>query len=166
VSGSWPRHHVGEIIYRDADRFAIGDIDGDARPDLVVTEEISRSPYRPAHLFWFKRPVDPKNAGWMRTTVMDGFTLKSMDLADMDRDGDLDIITGEHRGTLKVLIWENDGRGSFVAHTVDAGKESHLGARVFDLDEDGDFDILSIGWDTPEYLHLWRNDAPRGGGTR
>jgi hypothetical protein len=164
-SGSWPRHHVGAIIYRDADRFAIGDIDGDGRPDLLVTEEISREPYQPAHLFWFKQPAVPKSVGWMRTTLMEGFTLKSMDIADMDRDGDMDIITGEHRGTLKVVIWENDGRGRFVAHLVDAGKESHLGARVFDLDEDGDLDILSICWDTPEYLHLWRNDA-LGGGTR
>jgi hypothetical protein len=102
----------------------------------------------------------------MRTTVMEGYTLKSMDLADMDRDGDLDNITGKHRGTLTVVIWEDDGRGSFVAHLVDAGKESHLGARVFDLDEDGDLDILSICWDTPEYLHLWRNNALKDGGIR
>jgi hypothetical protein len=160
-SGNWTRYPVGEIVYRDADRFAIGDVDGDARPDILVTEEISRSPYQPAHLYWFKRPADPKSAGWMRTTVMEGYTLKSMDLADLDRDGDLDVITGEHRGTLKVVIWENDGRGHFAAHPVDTGKESHLGARLFDLDGDGDLDILSICWDTYQTLHLWRNDALR-----
>jgi hypothetical protein len=83
-----------------------------------------------------------------------------MDVADMDADGDYDIITGEHRGTGKVVVWRNAGNGSsWVAHVVSIGRESHLGARVVDLDDDGDREIVSIAWDHYQYLHLWRNNA-------
>ena len=80
-------------------------------------------------------------------------------MADIDRDGDYDVITAEHRGTKKLQIFENNGKGtSWREHIVSTGKESHLGARVADMDNDGDLDILSIAWDDHMYLHLWRND--------
>jgi hypothetical protein len=27
------------------------------------------------------------------------------------------------------------------------------------LDQDGDLDVVSIAWDEPGTIHLWRNDA-------
>ncbi|SJM32202.1 hypothetical protein BQ8482_250087 [Mesorhizobium delmotii] len=36
--------------------------------------------------------------------------------------------------------------------------ESHLGARAVDLDGDGDREFVSIGWDAPKDIHVWRND--------
>ena len=87
-------------------------------------------------------------------------SMNSLDAADIDRDGDIDLVTGEHKGPAqKVEIWQNDGKGQFKAHLVDQGKESHLGTRLFDLDNDGDLDIISIAWDEAENVHVWRNDA-------
>ena len=54
---------------------------------------------------------------------------------------------------------ENDGQGRLREHVIDHGKESHLGTLLFDLDGDGDLDILSVAWDEYRFLHLWRNDA-------
>jgi hypothetical protein len=42
---------------------------------------------------------------------------------------------------------------------VDSGKESHLGARLVDLNRDGLLDIVSIAYDNFQTLHLWRNTA-------
>lgn len=144
------------------DRFAIADINGDGRNDIVVTEEMG--PAVPeANTYWFEQPANPTAPEWPRHTVATQFTTNAMDVADIDRDGDPDIITGEHRGTKKVIIWENPGDGSsWTPHLVSEGKESHLGARVVDLDGDGDLDIVSICWDAFQDLHLWRNDARAG----
>ena len=88
--------------------------------------------------------------------------MNSMDAADFDKDGDIDISLAEHRGTERIQVWENDGAGSFTVHEVGSGRESHLGARAFDLDADGDPDLVSIAYDDYTKLHLWRNDSPSG----
>ncbi|HRX86528.1 MAG TPA: PKD domain-containing protein, partial [Phycisphaerae bacterium] len=99
---------------------------------------------------------------WTRHTIVTQYTTNSMDVADMDHDGDIDIITQEHRGTKKLQIWDNDGCGNFAERIVDTGVEGHLGARVADLDHDGDLDIFSIAFDAYSDLYLWRNDNGSG----
>lgn len=156
-TNNWENGLIGQT--QDwADRVVVTDIDGDARLDVVVTDENGRS--EGAGTFWFKQPTDPTAGGWQRHKAFDQASTNSMDAADINGDGDIDIITGEHKGKLRTTIWVNQGKGtSWDAHVVDDGKESHLGTRVFDLDEDGDLDIISIAWDEYEYLHVWRNDS-------
>jgi hypothetical protein len=157
-AADWTAYAIGRTE-QWCDRVAIADMNADGRPDVIVTEE---TPLKHAGVYWFEHPGDPKQA-WRRHTVATQYTTNSMDVADMDGDGDPDIVTGEHRGTRKLAVWENLDRGArFAERLVSAGRESHLGARVFDLDGDGDLDILSIAWDSYPYLHLWRNDAVRG----
>jgi hypothetical protein len=81
-----------------------------------------------------------------------------MDTADVDGDGDVDLVLAEHRGNLRIAIWANDGTGTFTEKVIGQGHESHLGGRLVDLDGDGDLDIVSIAWDKSEQVHLWRND--------
>jgi hypothetical protein len=56
-------------------------------------------------------------------------------------------------------ILENDGSGTFSQHLIHTGIESHLGARLFNLDGDGDSDIVNIGYADWQYLYIWRNDG-------
>ena len=156
--GAWLLHHVGMTVYF-ADRVKVADLNKDNKPDIIVTEERWPQP-EGACVHWFEQPALPKTGVWMRNTIVTQNTSNNLDLADMDKDGDFDIITAEHRGSKKMQIWENVQNATFwVEHVVSTGKESHLGAQVFDLDRDGDLDILSIAWDGYPFLHLWRNDA-------
>lgn len=164
-SAYWPEYIVGEVVPSGGgqypDRVKAADLNGDGRVDIVCTEEISSDP---ASTYWFEAPADPTEVPWTRHTIVTQYTTNSMDIADMDNDGDIDLITQEHRGTEKLQVWENDGCGNFTERLIDSGKEGHLGARVADLDQDGDYEIFSIAFDSYQYLHLWRNDNGPGTG--
>jgi hypothetical protein len=162
--GGWKQHAIGMVTLW-ADRFEIADLNNDGMLDVVVADELCCPGEKPiVHLYWFEQFSYYKGQRhWQRHSIVQQYSMNSLDAADIDRDGDIDLITGEHKGPAeKVEIWENDGRGQFTARLVDTGKESHLGTQLHDLDGDGDLDIISIAWDESENVHLWRNDAVVG----
>ncbi|MBN1290366.1 MAG: VCBS repeat-containing protein [Candidatus Latescibacteria bacterium] len=157
-SADWKIYIVGETI-RFADRFEIADLNGDGLADVIVTEERWPEP-EDAHVFWFEQQYNVNKRTWVRHTISTQNTSNNLDIADMDGDGDIDIITAEHRGSKKLQIWENNDRGNtWTEHVLSVGKENHLGARVSDINNDGDLDIIGIAWDDYQFLHLWRNDT-------
>ncbi len=153
----WVKHPVGMVI-NAADRFEITDFNGDGKGDIAVSEEMWPGLEPLANLFVFFNPG--KGTKWERTKLFTGFSLNNLDAGDLDNDGDVDLITIEHKGKeFRRLLFENDGKGNFKMSTPDRGHESHLGARLADLDSDGDLDVVSIAWDNYKFLHAWRNDA-------
>jgi hypothetical protein len=156
-SGDWQLHPVGQTI-GSVDRVAVADLNGDAKADIIVTDDRLPKSER-ASIFWFERVAKPEAGNWHRHTIATQYVTNSLDVADLNRDGNIDIIAAEQRGTKKVRVWENVARATqWQKSVVDTGKESYLGARAFDLDNDGDRDIVSIAWDEYDRLHLWRND--------
>lgn len=155
----WPRNEIGATEPLDVDRIETADIDGDGRTDVVVTQELVADVRPNASLYWFRQPADATSARWPRQRLLTEYSLNSLDAADVDGDGDVDLVTGEHKGPhLRLQLLENNGYGRFLVREIDRGKESHLGALAVDLDADGDRDIVSIAWDRYQDLHLWRND--------
>ncbi len=157
-SGNWN----GTLISKDVkvpDRIVVADINGDNLMDVVVSEE--RHPERKpdANVSWYENPGSDKNSVWEKHIVYTGYSLNSMDVADIDDDGDMDISANELIETKKFLLFENNGQGKFTEHLIDSGKDMHLGSRFFDLDNDGDLDIAGPSWNSYKKLHLWRNDA-------
>lgn len=153
--GDWARYDIGRTKHA-TDRVEAADLDGDGRLDVIVAEERYPGKEPDANLWIFLQRED----GWKRELLVEQFSMNNLDVADLDADGDVDIITAEHKGpSLSLQVWLNSGAARFDRHEIDQGRESHLGARTYDMDGDGDLDIVSIGWDQHSIVHLWRNDA-------
>ncbi|UCG95502.1 MAG: VCBS repeat-containing protein, partial [archaeon] len=71
-------------------------------------------------------------------------------VADLDQDGDLDLVEGTVFGTK--YWYENDGSESFTAHSISAGGNLKY-IRVADLDQDGDLDIIQGNSNQPNYWY-------------
>lgn len=136
---------------------ALGDLDGDGDPDLVVGNLGSDVLLRnegDAHF------GDVTATHWPTAVVSATYSLA---LGDVDADGDLDAFLGT--STVNRLH-RNDGQGSF--DDVTATQLPHLAvegdscaAAFGDLDEDGDLDLLvgNAGFVTRRQNRLLRNDG-------
>jgi hypothetical protein len=162
-SSNWNVFTIGTFPEADwIDRCEAVDLNGDGRADLIATEE-NQSGSPDALAVWWEQPAtSPTNGSWTRRTITTRYTLNSMDVADVDKDGDPDVVLAEHQGAKRISVFANNGTGTFTEFAVGAGKENHLGGRLLDLDGDGDLDLAGIAYNDSSYLHVWRNDSPGG----
>ncbi|MBW2528245.1 MAG: VCBS repeat-containing protein [Deltaproteobacteria bacterium] len=145
---SWSMQTVSSVG-GSPDRNRLADVDGDGRLDAVVGfEAISVA----GTLAWYQQPSS-LGSDWAETVIADDVIgPMSVDVADLDDDGDVDVVVGEHNlanpDEAALWVFENvDGAGSsWRRHWVYTGDEHHDGAQLADLDGDGDLDIVSIGW--------------------
>lgn len=157
ANGSYTPHNFGSVTEGMEDRNDLADVDGDGDLDAVVALEEGQD------VQLFKNPLsnggNPEGS-WIRSRigVVDGQGF-SMDTGDIDRDGDPDVVIGEHKGASqnRLLILENNGTASnWPMHVIDRQPanviDHHDGSQLVDLDGDGDLDIISIGWNNPK---LW-----------
>ncbi|MEM8903743.1 MAG: VCBS repeat-containing protein, partial [Actinomycetota bacterium] len=130
----------------EPDRVALADVDGDGDLDGVVgfgEDGVGR-------VRWYEQGDDPA-APWAERVIDDlgDANALSLDVGDVDGDGDPDVVVGEHTNPstdgLRTLVYENRG-GTFVARVIEAGDEHHDGTQLVDLDGDGDLDLVTIGW--------------------
>lgn len=164
LTSEWTMHVVGETPPW-ADRVALVDVNRDGRLDLVCTIERQATTIADA-LFWFEAPASVREP-WTRHLIARHRSLNSMSAA-ADGKG-TGIVVAEHTDLQKsqgapdnlTLVYRTaDGGRRWVPEVVERGPHSsHLGAHVVDLDNDGVKEILSLGWNQYQTLHLWSRTA-------
>ena len=121
---------------------ATGDIDNDGDMDIVLTE---LNPQLNAGFYCLMND----GSGFLTRRKCGGTSqASSLELSDMDNDGDLDaIVGGMNRNLFTGIVW-NDGLGNFISYDTTPfkqHKDTYEGVpevSVSDLDNDGDMDIV------------------------
>jgi len=117
---------------------AVGELNGDAQPDLVVANEEGDT----VTLFFGNGDLT-----FPTTSSLDvGSFPKGVAVADFDRDGNADIATsGNFDDKVSVLL--GDGTGSFVPAVDFVVGAGPVGVVAVDIDEDGKPDIVTANGD-------------------
>jgi hypothetical protein len=140
---------------QQASRHSLVDMDGDGDLDAAIGFAHSPTDRR---VSWYEHPADPA-AAWPHHLVgyLDKGFAESMDVVDIDFDGDFDVIVGEYNvhylatgseeRPASLWIFENKGDGAnWERQLVYFGDSHYQSSQAVDIDGDGDLDILAKGW--------------------
>ena len=121
----------------------ITDMDGDG--DLDVVGSSSYDDTASHHVFWFENTDGQATFGQLPASIIDtGRAPRYMDSADLDRDGDMDLIVPLQLEDEIVLIENTDGFGTITTSVVLAtGLTEVERILVGDVDGDSDDDIVA-----------------------
>ncbi|WP_223551922.1 VCBS repeat-containing protein [Aestuariivivens sp. NBU2969] len=153
-------------------RVSIGDYDNDGDLDLFVGGRVKPGFYgRPVNSYLLENISDKGKIQFKDVTkdvmseVLEHTMVTSSTWADMDKDGDQDLLVANEWGTIELFI--NDS-GTFSNKTKEYGLAEHIGwwsaIEVNDIDNDGDLDIIAgnlgqnykykASFEKPFYLYL------------
>lgn len=161
-AGFWFEHKQGKtfIPHKISDRHlvrcAAGQLIAGGHPEVVLGPGDGTG-----SLEWFHYDGKEWIAHRLKDFIDHGH---SIGLADFDNDGNIDIFTAEMRlnngnPDAKAWIFFNNGDGTFEEKVIVKAYGWHE-SRPFDLDGDGDTDILGkpYNWDAPR-LDIWLNQT-------
>lgn len=148
----WTRQSVSQTFQNSHEVFSI-DIDKDGDCDIL-----SASSDQHTIAIWYNDSGSPIT--WTRQTVgISEHLAKSVHAADIDNDGDVDLVSAAILSNV-VAFWKNDG-GSPISWSRNVVDNNFLGAHrveIIDIDSDGLNDILGAGY-TGNVVAWWRNDG-------
>lgn len=167
-SGQWVEHPIAlggpeEGKSEHTANILVHDVNGDGKNDLVTSS---------AHrygIYWYEQVREGNEIKFRRHLIDNTWTqAHALTLADLDGDGDLDLVTGKrfmaHNGgdpgafdPLGLYWYEFEGKPQprFIKHaiTFNEGISAGLNIPVVDLDGDGDLDIVVTGkWGGPVWF--------------
>lgn len=167
-SGQWVEHPIAlggpeEGKSEHTANILVHDVNGDGKNDLIASS---------AHrygIYWYEQVREGSEIKFRRHLIDNTWTqAHALTLADLDGDGDLDLVTGKrfmaHNGgdpgefdPLGLYWYEFEGKPEphFIKHaiTFNEGIGAGLNIPVVDLDGDGDLDIVVTGkWGGPVWF--------------
>lgn len=169
LTGEWQRETLNERWHNqtgdwsaNGTKNAVADMDGDGSPEVFITHS-ERAGYP---LAMYSRSGD---GTWSETIILDSIpAAHTLQLFDMDLDGDMDIVTGINKGRavnlnvdhFEVMVLVNNGDGTFEQEVL--AEDGIYNGRVADFEGDGDYDIFRLPEHQAKELYLMEN-MTRGG---
>ena len=128
------------------------DMDGDGDLDIVAaafTDNI---------ISWYENDGAASPSWTTHDVVTNANGVRTIYVADIDNDGDLDIVAGLF-GNKAITWYENNGAASsWTTHTVDTNSNGVVGVHVADLDADGYLDIIGA-WEVDDEIKWYKNNG-------
>ncbi|NNE00358.1 MAG: VCBS repeat-containing protein, partial [Pirellulaceae bacterium] len=113
--------------------------DGDGDIDIVAGTLNDASS---ATLSWYQNDgLENFTKNTITTGAMTANTIRDLDVADVDGDGFLDIVTVSQLDN-RIAWWKNDGLGNFTQN-IEATFSSGRSIQAVDFDNDGDIDFIA-----------------------
>ena len=135
---------------------SFGDVDDDGDLDLVITGKVDLNTTT-ALLYTNDGTGTFSNSGAGLAAVGTGST---GNFADVDDDGDLDVlITGYTGSTQTAILYTNDGNGNFTDAAAGLTGVYYSSSAFGDVDGDGDLDLVISGRDPFKSTILYTNDG-------
>ena len=141
---------------------SVADISGNGKLDIILAEQNPEKLHGQAapqrKLVWLEN-----GAGWNGHVIDHQLRWPhSLDVADLDGDGQNEIVVGEHdpttpyRSRCRLLVYKraNPEGTAWYRHVLDDRFEHHCGTKVFEI-EPGRWAIASHGWADSLFVHLW-----------
>lgn len=157
------RRLIGQIDVGAESVPAVGDLDGDGDPDLLLANKIDPADPKTARIYRLENVGTPGRPELRLAAPLEmrGAFHYAPTLADLDGDGDLDLVAGTWNDD--VHLYRNEGDRSaprFATEPeplVELTRGSHASPALADLDGDGDLDM--VAGESSGQLNLWRNDG-------
>lgn len=133
---------------------AVADLEGDGQLEVFMTHS-ERAGYP---LAMYARTED---GSWRETEILAEVpAAHTLEVRDMDGDGDLDIVTGINRGRavnidvnhFEVMVVLNEGDGKWKEQVIEEG--GIYNGRVADFEGDGDYDLFRLPNHEAKELYL------------
>lgn len=119
-----------------------GDIDGDGDADVIVGGDNNK----------VQSFINEGDGVFVVRTILTGEANDSVvRVADVDNDGDLDIVSAHRSGGDELLFHENLGNGQFDTFVISTDSIVTRDLEFVDADRDGDLDIAVASWKQSEF---------------
>ncbi|WP_298519882.1 T9SS type A sorting domain-containing protein [uncultured Kordia sp.] len=114
------------------------DIDGDGDMDVLSASSSD------GKIAWYENTDGQGTFSSEQIIITNSNNINSIHAADMDGDGDMDVVSGAFNNSIDVAWYENtDGQGTFGSQQVISTAINSVGSvYATDLDNDGDVDVL------------------------
>lgn len=159
---AWTQHAI-DLDFGATTYLRLADVDGNGTLDVVATRFNNGVPAGGDSLVWYSNDGSPANdAEWVKQSIAIDvpFTVGCV-AADIDRDGDIDVVLASTAAGNKVEWYENVPSGGgilWTVHTIDASVGQPFDVAVGDIDGDGWLDVCAASL-TDNDLIWYENDG-------